>query len=229
MNGAPQTDHRIQYRSNRVRERPSVHHRDRILQRARAAHKSRAIRLVLQITDGLAIGGHHMRSPHGRFVVGAFATGREQRANLRCKFRFDKELGKSGVGHIGRWRGQGQLRVRGHLDIARANTQIGNREAANFGIVFGGNHNIELSSQRPVTTNNFGVVLEKDRVVTIRLDRGRLISGGPHVSGLFVAQKNILAPTIPGGIFTPAGDGHVAPTAIAGARGSQHHRVAPVR
>ena len=72
------------------------------------------------------------------------------------------------------------------------------------------------------------MIFIKGRLVGIRLGAAWLIAGRPDISGLLVAEKNIGAPAVPGRVFTPASDGNVAPAAVPGACGRQHHSVAAI-
>src|SRR5580700_1393025 len=89
-NRAAQAHHRIEDGSYSARQWAAVHYRHRIAKIARTANEAGAIRFILQITDAFAVHNHHMRGPHGIFLVRAFAASGQQRAYVRLEFGFDE-------------------------------------------------------------------------------------------------------------------------------------------
>ncbi len=102
----------------------------------RAAQKARAIGLILKIADGIRLDHEHVRDPDRGLLLRTFAARGENRANVRHKFRFHEQIGKSRMPGIRSLRGERQLRIRSHLDIARPRAQVANGDAAHFRIVF---------------------------------------------------------------------------------------------
>src|ERR1700674_4236920 len=72
------------------------------------------------------------------------------------------------------------------------------------------------------------MILEENGFVLIRFDSRGLKSGRPHISGLFVAQEDVLAPVIQSEVFAPTRDGQIAPAAVARAGGREHYGIASV-
>ena len=107
---------------------------------AGASQKSRAIGFVLQVVNGFAVHHQNMRGPHRRFILGTFPARGQHRADVDTYSVSDEQLCKCRMGDIRSLRGERELGVRSDLDIARAHAQIGERDAAHFRIVFGGDH-----------------------------------------------------------------------------------------
>ena len=69
---------------------------------------------------------------------------------------------------------------------------------------------------RDVTSGKFG------------LSQRGLIGGGPELSACHIAQVAEATPVVTRGIFTPAGDGHIFPTAVTPARVAHHDVVSTI-
>src|ERR1700683_5754021 len=72
------------------------------------------------------------------------------------------------------------------------------------------------------------MILEENGFVLVGFNSGGLKTSGPDISGLFVAQKDVLAPVVELEIFAPARDGQIAPAAVARAGGGKHDGIAAV-
>ena len=130
------------------------------------------------------------------------------------------------VGCLGR---QTNFSVRRHLNLTRARSMICDTHAPHFRVIFGGYHHFEHRCQRAIPARDFGTVLEKTGVVSVRFHAARLIPCRPDFIGLLVAQIDVGTPAIPRRVLSPARYGDIAPTAIARSSGGQHHSVSPVR
>jgi hypothetical protein len=144
------------------------------------------------------------------------------------EFRFQKKLCESGVSVI-------RLPViETHLGIARdfkfagPVAMVDQRQGADLGICIGHytNNTPRLDFAIPSTKlRAIGVKLE---CVFIRGLRQRLSANRPHAFVVKVANVTKLAPAIARGVFAPAGDVQIAPTAVTGAGGRDHHVVRAV-
>ena len=113
--------------------------------------------------------------------------------------------------------------------MSRARTpMLRDGNAADFGIIFGGDDDLERSGQRAVAPDNLGMVLVEHGLIGIRFDAGGLVASRPNTPGLLIAKKDVGAPAIARGIFAPASDRNIAPAAVARTRRGEHHGVAAV-
>ena len=123
---------------------------------------------------------------------------------------------------------QDNFGVRGQFDVARLAAPIGQGNAAHFRIILAHHRNSHRGEQRPVLARDLHAILVESRAVAVGFASARLITGRPYLAAAHVAQEYVAAPGVQGGIFAPAGERDVAPTAVAGAGGGHHHRVAAI-
>ena len=133
------------------------------------------------------------------------------------------------MGIVGSGRRQHDFGIRGHLDLAPPAVLIGDRDPAHLGVVFRRDHHFQQGCDRSVFPADLGPPLGEGRLIAVRRNAGGLIAGRPGFAALDIAQKHVAAPGIAGGVFFPAGDRHLVPSAVAGAGGGEHHRINPVR
>src|SRR4029077_20639067 len=69
----------------------------------------------------------------------------------------------------------------------------------------------------------------ESRLVEFRFTADGLVARRPDMAAEHIAQKNVAAPRVAGGIFAPARSGDVAPAAVPRARRGEHQRIAAVR
>src|SRR5271170_8443632 len=72
------------------------------------------------------------------------------------------------------------------------------------------------------------MILKENGFVLIGFDSSGLKTSGPDIAGLFVAQKDVLAPIVEREVFAPAGNGQIAPAAVTGTGRSEHDGIAAV-
>ena len=194
--GAAQAQDRVQHGTNRIRERPAVHHRHRIAQGAGASYETRAIGFKLQFPDGFSVRNQNVRDPDRSLVFGALAPRGDERADVWHELGFDEQLRESGMSDVGCLRRERKFRVGCDLNIARANAHVAERDTADFRVVFGGNNHFQSRSERAIAADDFGVIFEENGFVLVSFDAGGLITSGPDIAGLFVAQIDVLAPVV---------------------------------
>ena len=221
---------RIEHRADGVGQRPAVDHRDRRADAAAAAEEARAVGLELRLADRLAFDDGEMRGPDLGLVGERAPARRQQRADLGDDIRSaTNSFEKAGCATSARWRRQHELGIGGELDLARA--------AAGLVIE---TRRTSASSSAETSTSSVVVSVPSRRmnsarssvkvdVVAVGLDAARLIAGGPDVAAVDVAQEDVGAPVVARRVLAPARDRQIAPAAVAGAGGGQHHGVAAVR
>jgi len=136
-----------------------------------------------------------MRSPDRGFVVRAEPPSREERADIGIELGLHEHLGESrmrGVGGVGR---EHQFRVRGQLDFARAISDVGDRYAADFGVVLGRDSDFERGGEGAVAADYLGAIFGELDIVTVGLDAAWLITRRPDFAAGDVAQGRCTSPT----------------------------------
>src|ERR1700688_1256403 len=83
---SPETDDRVEHGTDSIGKWPSIEDRYRVAHMVPTPGKSRAVCLELQVTDGRALHGDHLRDPNDRFLVRLPAPRCQQRADIRDKF-----------------------------------------------------------------------------------------------------------------------------------------------
>ena len=83
--------------------------------------------------------------------------------------------------------------------------------------------------QRSVAARELGAILVERDIIVVGLGAARLKSRRPDVAAVDVAQKDVGAPVVAGGVLAPACDRQIAPAAVTRAGGGEHHGVAAVR
>ena len=132
------------------------------------------------------------------------------------------------MGGVLRGRSQDDLGISGQLDDAPRVRVIGQSDAAQLDIVFGGNADFGVDIQAGVALAELGAGLGEDGFESLGHAQAGLMSGGPDLSGDDIAQVDKGAPTIAGGILAPTRDSQVVPAAIAAAGAAHDDMVAAV-
>ena len=156
------------------------------------------------------------------------APGRNQRAQLRQKFGDHKELAEGGMCPVSFRCGQHDLGVRGELDTAGAATTVVQRDTSYFAIRFTGHQDFQCGGQAVVMMNELCPILCKNNFPLVVGIAQRVRTRRPGLTTVNIVQKEERTPVVPSSILMPAGDGNVAPTAIAGSRTGEHDVVATV-
>jgi hypothetical protein len=134
-NALAQRGNRIQNRSGRSRQRPAVE-RSRRRRRSAAAEEARAVGFPFDRPGQPAIDRQHMKRPGLCFVGGARPATEQQTRALMIVLGFDEQLRKRRMREVVVGSGQHDLGVAGDFDFARPITAIGDRQPANFDVVF---------------------------------------------------------------------------------------------
>ena len=169
-----------------------------------------------------------MCRPDLRFGRRSAAPRRQNGAGLGVIFGLHEQFGKGQVRRVGCRRSQRELGVGGELDVPDPVARIRYGQAANFGVVFRRNHDFKHRRDRSIAPRELGSVLAEPDIVAVRFDAARLVARGPHVAAADIAQKDVGAPVVAGGVFAPARDRQITPSTVAGAGSREHHRVPAV-
>ena len=191
--------------------------------------KRGAIRLEPAGPGGVALDDGEMRGPDARLLGRAPATRREQRADRRQVFGLHEELGERRMRLVGGARRQHELRIGSDLDRAHAIAHVRERDATDLGIALGRHDHVERRRQVAVATHELGPVLAERHLVGVRFDARRLIPSRPDLAAVQIAQVVVRARRVAGDVGRPARDRQIAPLAVAGSCGREHHGVVPVR
>jgi hypothetical protein len=84
-----------------------------------------------------------------------------------------------------------ELGIRRHIDLARPDPLISDRDPPNLGVVFRGDQHFHARAEGPVAAEIFGTVLIECDLVGLRFRGRRLRAGGPHGAADRVAQKDV--------------------------------------
>ena len=229
--GAADRHDGIEHRTIRVRQpRTAITAVDghRVSRGSPAPDEFGAIRLVRGLVAHRARRGQQVKHPWHLLSRRAATARAEDRLPLGEDFGLHEQVAEGAMGQVGIERGQHHLGVAGQLDMAGPGRLVGERDPADFHIVLGGDTDFGVGIDRLVAPPVFGTPLDEDRLIVLGLAQGRLIGGGPIAPRVAVAQVNKGSPTIAGGILAPAGDGQVAPAAVAAAGMGCHDVVAAV-
>src|SRR6185312_14660459 len=126
-------------------------------------------------------------------------------------------------------RGEHDLGIGGQLDLPELITQVGNRYAADFGVVFRRNRHFQGRYDRAVASDDFRAPLGEGDLVTGRRHAAGLVARRPNSVGARIAKENIRSPSVAGDILAPSCDSDIAPAAVSRSRRGQHYRVPAVR
>src|SRR5712691_3435162 len=125
---------------------------------------------------------------------------------------------------VGSLRRQHKLGIGSDVDLTRAVTGVRYRDATDLGIVFGRDEHLHSRLERSVAACELSAILVERDAVFAGIDATRLESSRPYPAAVDVAQKDIGAPFVAGGVLEPASHSQVAPAAITRACGREHHR-----
>ncbi len=187
---AAQGEDRIEHGADRVRQRPAVDHRDRRSDAVAAAEEAGPVGLDLRLSHGLAIDDGQMRRPDFRLARRRAAAASPGWRPTSARYSvstnsFDEGRMRDVVG----LRRQHQLGIGGDVDLARPAAGIGDRDAADLGIVLGRDEHLQRGRERSVAAREFGAILVEDDVIGVGLDAARLEARRPHVAAADVARK----------------------------------------
>ena len=187
-----------------------------------APEKARPVGFDFRPRRRIAVDDGQMRGIDRRFAGRAFAPCGDDGAEICAELRFDEQLGEGRMRHVLRLRRQHQFGVGSDFDRAGTAAAVADRDATDLGIVFGRDDHLHRRGQRAVAADEFGpIFLEAHRVV-VRLKSHRLEAGRPDRSALDVAQEDVGAGVVAGGVLPPPRDGEIAPAAIARPGRGQH-------
>ena len=211
---AAQGEDRIEHGAHRAAQGPPVEGRGRDVDITAAADKTGPIGFELALADILPIDDRQVGGPDFRVAGRAPTPSRQDRAETRQVLGFDKQLGERGVGDVGGGGRQHEFRVGCHLDLSCLVSEIGERDPAHLGVIFGGDEHLQGGRQCSVAPRELGPILVEGDLVDLGLGAQGLIGGRPSLAARHIAKQNVRAPVVAGGVFAPAGDGEVPPMAV---------------
>ena len=124
--------------------------------------------------------------------------------------------------------GQHDFGVTGQFDGALHVGMIGEGHASQLHIVFRRDADFGVDFQIGMVLTKLGARLGEDGFATFGRAKTRLMSGRPEFAGGHIAQVDKCSPAIARSVLAPAGDGQIAPTAVAAAGAADHDVVAAV-
>src|SRR5512132_1805328 len=155
------------------------------------------------------------------------ASGQEC-ATPEIEFRLEKELCESRVGLIRPTVIQTHLRIARQFKFAGATAVIDQRHRAYLGICIRHDTNNTAGLDIAIPSTKLGAIGVKLECAFISGLRQRLNANRPQAFVAEVTNVIELAPTVPRGVFAPAGYIQAAPGAVACAGGRDHHGVRAV-
>ena len=221
-----QGQNRVQHGADGVRQRGPVHG-GRIAQGAAAAQKAGTVGFRPDVTRR-ALRHHQVAGPYLRFGGRPAPPCRQDGVSVGQPLGLHEHLGEDRVREVVGAADQRKLSVGGDVDGARSLAGIRHGDAADLGILFRRDKDLHHRRQRTVATGELGAVLPEGHLVLVRHHAKGLQPRRPNLPASGVPQKDPGPPVIERRVFSPTGDGQVPPPATAGARGRQHHGVAPV-
>ena len=167
--------------------------------------------------------------PDRLLVAGSWPARRQERPDVGGELGLHEQVLEGRMRHVGRLRREHDLGVGRQLDLASVRTEIRQRHSADLRVVLRRHDDGQAGRDRTVAPGELGVILGERDLVAVRLHAAGLMARRPHRAARHVAQEEVAAPRVAGHVLAPAGDGDVAPAAVAGARGRHHDRIPPVR
>lgn len=137
-----------------------------------------------------------MYGPRRLLTSVAWPPHRSQCVMLRPEFRRYEQLAKRQVRKIGSRRGERDFGEARYLHRGGAWAVIGNRDAANLGVVFRRNGDLKMRFQIPIAAAEIDLVEGVSDFVGIRVLAGRLKSGRPNFAGRRITDVNELSPVV---------------------------------
>ncbi len=119
---ATNAEDRIQDRADRIRQRPAILDRRSDDGSAAPPQEARAIRVVLQHADELAVHRHHVCRPDRLLAIARPAAG-QQGLDLGDELGLDEEVRERRMSGIGRGGSENDLRIRSDVDLSGAQTR----------------------------------------------------------------------------------------------------------
>ena len=153
----------------------------------------------------------------------------QQRAAVGLVFRFDEQLAERGVRQVRRRRGEDDLGVAGHLNLARAIRIVHDRQPADFDIVLGGDDDVEPGREAVVDAMERRALRRQRHQVVRRVDAVRIRGRRPDGAGPHVAQIEKLTAEIARRIATASRDGPAPAEACAAAAVGDDREIVAVR
>ncbi len=225
-----QREDRVEYRADGVRKSPSIRQRNRVPDLAATAQESRPVGLDLDGAQHLALDDRLLRHPDLRLAraiaCGASPGSRRAWARTRSARRAWRMPGAPGP----RRAAPAPARQYDVTSMSRRRPPLFVIERRRTSASSSGDTTISSSVAIPRSVRDSSARSSRERCfVAVRNGAARLMTRRPHAAAFDVAQEQVAARVVTGGVFAPAGDGEVAPAAVARAGRGQHHCIASVR
>ena len=222
-------DDRVQNRALLAGQPAGIGHRLRGGDRASASDERHAVGLVGNVQRFDSVDGHQVEHP-GRVLLQRTGSPRAQDGlPLRDDLRLHEEIGERRMQRVRGRRRESDFRVTRDLDRPPRPRTVGDAKSAQFDVVFRRDDDLGMRFESVVAPAKFGARFGEYRLVVRRALPRRLMRGRPELAARDVADVAERAPVVAGGVFAPAGDGEILPSAAPTARVGDHHVVAAVR
>ena len=170
--------------------------RDRVRDRPAAPDEARAIRFPLDRPLRPPLEAHDVHRPQAALPDFPRAPVRKQRRALGEIFGLDEQLAERRMREVVFRRSEHDLRVARHVDLADPEAAIGQLQAADLDIVFGGDGDIERRDDVVVATVERRFLRKEQDRVSLRLATSRVEGRRPDRAAPHVAQIDELAAVI---------------------------------
>src|SRR5688572_29165986 len=104
---------------------------------------------------------------------------------------------------VGSLRRQHELGIGRDVYLPDAGAGVRYRDAADLGIVLSRDEHLHGRLERSVAARELGAILVESDLVVVGLGAARLKSSRPYVAAVDLAQKDIGAPVVAGGVLAP--------------------------
>ena len=204
------------------------------LQRGRIGHgpassdEPAAIGFARDFTLVAALTDHEVQKPGRLFPFGAGTTGAKNGRTWTQEFGLHEQIAEGGMGSVRRRRREHDFGVTGQLDDAPRAGKIGDGHPAQLDVVLGRDADVGVNFQTRRVLAKLGASLSENGLAAFGDAPARLMGGGPEFAGGHIAQVEKSAPAIARRILAPAGDGKIAPAAVAAARAADHDMIAAI-
>ena len=189
---------------------------------ATATDKAAAVGFPADFAGCLAFDDSEMGKPDGLFMgVARAPMGDEDRAIKT--FSLDEHAGESGVSEVICLGTKRKFDERGYINVMNAVAAIGDGDAADFGIIFGGDEHFGCGGERAIASPELGATFGEDGRVLHWLDAAGRQGSRPALLVLAVTYIEPAAIIGSNGIIPPAVERHAIPTAVASTGAGEEH------
>ena len=143
-----------------------------------------------------------------------WSSRREQGVTIGQILGLDKQLAERRMCRVRRRRRQHDLAIAGDFDGNRRLAVIGQRNLADFDVLFRRERNFKVGFQITVAATKLGFIDGISHLVVVGRSTGRLMTGRPDSAGRNIAQIDELPAIVARRIRSPPRDGRVFKSAV---------------